>query len=128
MKIPDTRKPYEVIINGVKKIFAPGTEVSGDVESAFIGEEAFPADPLPVEAPFESGSGGPSYAALIKGTLAAGATSLTLESNKITSKSLLDIYTDTYGVNPTAATVSAGSVTLTFEAQEENIGVKVRVW
>lgn len=65
MKIPDTRKPYEVIINGVKKIFAPGTEVSGDVESAFIGEEAFPPDPLPVEAPFESGSGGPSYAAMI---------------------------------------------------------------
>lgn len=64
---------------------------------------------------------------VVTGTLEAGETSLTLSSAAITTTSTLDFYTDTYGINPTAVSVSTGSVTLTFEEQSADVGVKVRV-
>lgn len=64
----------------------------------------------------------------VTGTLTAGSTSVTLSNAAITTSSTLDIYTDVYGVNPTDVSVSSGNVTLTFEAQDSNIGVKVRVY
>lgn len=64
----------------------------------------------------------------ITGTLTAGSTSITLSSNHINTSSTVDFYTDTFGVNPTNVTISNGSITLTFEAQQSNLGVKVRVW
>jgi len=73
------------------------------------------------------GGGGASYTD-VTGTLTAGSTSLTLSDASITSSSTLDFYTSVYGVNPTAVSISTGSVTLTFEAQLTNINVKVRVW
>ena len=63
----------------------------------------------------------------VTGTLTAGSTSITLQNAAITSSSTLDFYTDVFGVNPTNAVVSNGSVTLTFEAQAADLGVKVRV-
>ncbi len=72
-------------------------------------------------------SGGASFTD-VTGTLSAGSTTLTLQDASITTSSTLDFYTDAYGVNPTAVSVSTGSVTLTFEAQQTNIAVKVRVW
>ena len=70
--------------------------------------------------------GGGGYTELT-GTLTAGNTSITLSDASITTSSTIDIYTSVYGVNPTAATVATGSVTLTFEAQAGDISVKVRV-
>ena len=63
----------------------------------------------------------------VTGTLTAGNTSVTLSDASISSSSTIDIYTDTFGVNPTNVVVSAGSVVLTFEAQQSNVGVKVRI-
>lgn len=63
----------------------------------------------------------------VTGTLTAGNTSVTLSDAAITTSSTIDVYTDTFGVNPTAITVATGSVTLTFPAQSANVGVKVRV-
>ena len=63
----------------------------------------------------------------IIGTLTAGSTSITLSDNVITTTSTIDVYTDTFGVNPTNVVVATGSVTLTFEAQQSDLGVKVRV-
>lgn len=63
----------------------------------------------------------------VTGTLTAGNTSVTLSDASITTSSTIDVYTDTFGVNPTAISVSTGSVTLTFPAQASNVGVKVRV-
>lgn len=61
------------------------------------------------------------------GTLAAGATSVTLSFTKVTigANTLIDPYTSVVGVNPTAITTTANSVTLTFEAQSSAVGVKV---
>lgn len=64
----------------------------------------------------------------VSGTLSTGSTSITLSDASITTSSTIDVFVDTFGVNPTAMTVSTGSVTLTFEAQESNLGVKVRVY
>ena len=63
----------------------------------------------------------------VTGTLTAGNTSVTLSDASITSNSTFDIYTDTFGVNPTGITVATGSITLTFKSQASDVNVKVRV-
>ena len=63
----------------------------------------------------------------IQGTLLAGKTELALSSEKISADSTIDIYTDVYGVSPKTATVADGSITMTFKAQTQDIGVKVVV-
>jgi len=60
-------------------------------------------------------------------TLTAGSTSITLSDSSITTSSTIDVYTDSWGINPTAISVSTGSVALTFEAQQSDLGVKVRI-
>lgn len=63
----------------------------------------------------------------LTGTLVAGNTTITLSDNVITASSIFDIYTDTYGINPTAVSVSVGSITLTFAEQAADVGVLVFV-
>ena len=63
----------------------------------------------------------------ITGTLTAGSTSLVLSNAAITTDSTIDIYTDKWGVNPTDVTVVTGKLTLTFDAQDSALGVKVEV-
>lgn len=63
-----------------------------------------------------------------RGTLAIGATSVALQfSDTVGSTDLVDIYTDAYGVNPTAVTVSGDTITLTFDAQASAVAVAVKV-
>lgn len=59
-------------------------------------------------------------------TLSAGSTSITISDNSITSNSIIDVYTDG-DVDYTSITVTTGSVTIQFDAQQSNLGVKVRV-
>lgn len=68
-----------------------------------------------------------SSASAITGTLTAGSTSITLRSDKITSASLISIYTDTYSAQPTNVTGGEGYVTITFDAQSSNVTVGVTV-
>lgn len=67
------------------------------------------------------------YGTVLTDTLEAGETTVTFTNNAITVNSTLDIYTDTFGVNPTNVTVSTGEIVLTFSAQSNDLGVKVRV-
>lgn len=64
---------------------------------------------------------------IITGTLTAGQTSITLDSDYITTDSVLDFYTSIYGVNPLTVSVVAGHVTLTFNAQASNMDVGVKI-
>ena len=64
---------------------------------------------------------------MIKGTLSAGATSITLTDSRITTNSIFRFFTSKFGVSPTACTVNNGSVILTFESQSEPITVGVKV-
>lgn len=61
------------------------------------------------------------------GTLTAGSTSLTIQHDVITTTTTIEIYTDTFGVNPTNAVVTNGQIVLTFNAQASDVGVMVRV-
>lgn len=63
------------------------------------------------------------------GTLSIGATSVTLNFTDVVigATSLIDVYTDTFGVNPTNVTYTTTSVTLTFEAQSAAVNVAVKV-
>lgn len=60
-------------------------------------------------------------------TLQAGQTTVTITDSAITANSVYDIYTSVYGLNPTDVTVATGSITLTFDAQQSDLEVKVRV-
>lgn len=60
-------------------------------------------------------------------TLAANATSVSFTNAAITSTSIIDQYTDPYGVNPTAMTVSGNTLTMTFNAQSAAVKVMVIV-
>lgn len=71
-------------------------------------------------------SGGATYKD-VTGTLTAGQTTITLQDAAILTTSTVEIYTDVFGVNPTSVVVAAGSVTITFPAQANNIGVKARI-
>ena len=61
------------------------------------------------------------------GTLAAGQTSLTIQHSIITTDRTIEIFTDTFGVNPINAVVTTGQIVLTFASQSTDVGVKVRV-
>lgn len=63
------------------------------------------------------------------GTLASGATSVTFTFTEQTigSDTLIDVYTNTFGVNPTNVTYTASTVVLTFDAQDSAVGVAVKV-
>ncbi|MDE5818047.1 MAG: hypothetical protein K2I07_01830 [Lachnospiraceae bacterium] len=63
----------------------------------------------------------------LTGTLLAGKTMLTFTSAAITDDSMIHVYTDQYGVSPSAMVYSDGRLTLTFDAQSADIQVKVRV-
>lgn len=64
----------------------------------------------------------------ISGTLEAGETELTIEDAKILTTSTFDIFADVYGIAPESVSVEAGAITLTFEEQESDLSVKVRVY
>ena len=61
----------------------------------------------------------------ISGILKAGVSTITLTHEKITSESMIDIYTSIYGVNPKTVDITDGSITLTFKEQSNDIQIKV---
>ena len=68
---------------------------------------------------------------VLTGTLTAGNTSIIFTNDAITTSSTIQYFieppTNTYdgSIRPLTATVDTGSITLTFAAQQSNIGVKV---
>lgn len=59
--------------------------------------------------------------------LVAGETTLTFTHQSINDNSLVEVYTDIYGKNPTAITQSGNTVMVTFRAQAESMTVKLVV-
>ena len=104
---------------GTTVVANPSGEATDELEKVQIGSTIYS---LP-----EGGSSGGGEWIDVQGTLTAGSTSVTLSSSKIKTTSVIDVYTDTFGVNPSAISVSTGSVTLTFPAQSSDMGVMVRV-
>lgn len=107
-----------VLYNGV---LYQCSNASGTTSGTFI-----PADWTQVRA-VDVGSGGGTPWVDVTGTLLAGNTSITLSDASITTDSTIDYYTNVFGVNPTNVSVVNGSVTLTFDSQASDLGVKVRI-
>lgn len=74
----------------------------------------------------QSGGGGGSSWTDVTGTLTAGETSITLSDASITTDSTIEVFTDT-DIEYNSITVINGSVTIEFDEQAEDLGVKVRV-
>lgn len=64
---------------------------------------------------------------ILSGTLSIGETSITFTNDVLTEDSIIDIYTDVYGVSPKEVSSSIGSLTLTFDAQTVAVNIKVVV-
>lgn len=67
----------------------------------------------------------------ITGTLTIGSTSVVLTNtytDVTVANASLEVFTDTFGVNPTDITVSGNNISLTFEAQSSTVNVKARLW
>ena len=63
----------------------------------------------------------------VTGTLTAGQTTLTINNAKITTSSTFNIYTNPYGAILTDIVATSGKLVLTFEEQQQNVSVKVRI-
>ena len=63
----------------------------------------------------------------LTGTLTAGLTSITFNDASIDTTSTIDVYTDTFGVNPTNMVATSAQLVLTFPAQASDVSVKVRI-
>lgn len=68
------------------------------------------------------------HGTVLSSMLTSGSTTLVFQDVSITVNSTLqDVYTSVFGVVPTDAVFAAGSLTLTFQAQDADINVKVRI-
>ena len=68
------------------------------------------------------------YGIVLIDTLEAGETTLTFTNQAITTNSTLDnIWASVFGIFPTDAVFATGSLTLTFDAQANDIEIKVRI-
>lgn len=63
----------------------------------------------------------------LQGILTAGQTSITFSDNVINSNRTIDYFPSIYGVVPTSITVASGSVVFTFDEQETDMTLKVRI-
>lgn len=61
------------------------------------------------------------------GTLIAGNTTIGISDSFITSDSIIDVYVGTYGINPMSVSASAGSVTVIFPSQGQDLDYVIRV-
>ena len=105
-------------VGNIVKLLAPHTASDIDYDNTNSG---LTADD--VQSAIDEVAG--NLGTVLTGTLTAGNTSLTLTDSAITTTAMYDFYTDVFGVNPTAVTVSTGSITLTFEARQADLNVKV---
>lgn len=73
-------------------------------------------------------TGGGASETILTDTLEAGETSITFTDASITTGSNIRILTSVFGVAPTAASASTGSLTLTFASQASDLDVKVVIY
>ena len=100
---------------------------TADIDTAMSDSSTNPVRNNVIKAYVDSATGGLRDTILTQ-TLAANATSVTFTDASLTSTAVINIYTDKKDVHPTAADDStAGTLVLTFDAQESATTVKVVV-
>lgn len=65
---------------------------------------------------------------ILTDTLDAGDSTITFSNTAITTNSIIDVYTDVWGVIPLSVNVSAGSCVLTFDTRQTDllVGIQIR--
>lgn len=63
----------------------------------------------------------------LQGILSAGQTSIAFTDDIINTGRTIDYFTSIYGVMPVSIVVSSGSIVLTFNTQDTDMEVKVRI-
>ena len=103
--------------------------IKGKADSADVPSEMSAANLQTLKNTFSNNvpSGGASFHD-VTDTLTAGSTTLTLYSAYITTNATYQVFSSVWGVCPTNVSVSTGSMTLTFDAQQADLAVKVRIW
>lgn len=112
----NTKRKYNITNN------ADGTKSLEDVTEYIVKGDKFGAGDINA-----TNAAVNKIGTITKGTLAAGATQITLTNPDIKTNSALSFYTSIYGVNPNTVSTVNGSVTLTFDAQSANMTVGVGV-
>ena len=123
--VPDT----DYSLQNNKIVFTTPPTSGADIEVTYnINNSSYDQDNLPTISAVVSyiQEHGVSWTELVL-TLTAGSTSLTFSDASITTASTIDVYTDTFGVNPTNMVVTTGQAVLTFEAQAADVSVKLRI-
>lgn len=100
---------------------------AGKLGEALLNDISFPLIFTKTTAKNAAGAINELAGTTLTGTLAVGSTTLTLSDAAILTTSTIDIYTDVYGVAPSNVVVATGSITLTFDARESALNVKVVV-
>ena len=96
--------------------------------AAKIVEETTFTTSLPTNIKTVAGAIQEIYGTVLIDTLEAGETTLTFTNQAITTNSTLDnIWASVFGIFPTNAVFATGSLTLTFDAQANDIEIKVRI-
>lgn len=73
-------------------------------------------------------TGGGASETILTDTLEAGQTSITFTDASITTGSNIRVLTSAFGIAPTAASASTGSLTLTFASQASDLDIKVVIY
>lgn len=102
-----------LVSEGTLVVANPSDSATDDLSKIQIGETVYGI------------SGGANWTD-VTGTLTTGSTSITLSDASITTTSTIEVYND-LDVPYNSKSLSTGSITLTFDAQESDMSVKVRV-
>lgn len=99
---------------------------TSDIDASMSASSENPVQNKVIKAYVDAATGG-IVDTVVDGTLTAGQTALALTNAGFTSSAVLDIYTDIQGVNPTEASLSGTTLTLTFDEQASDLHVKVYI-
>jgi hypothetical protein len=110
---------------GLSRVDDALVAAQGVLESGITSAKVSKLDALPTASKLEEEIAS-ARGKELTATLTAGSTALTFTDTSITSDTIVDnVLTSVYGVIPEDMTISNGSLTLTFEEQATDIGVKV---
>lgn len=120
----DTQDAIDELADDISNLEIPTVSVT-QIQSTGTKIATITVDNVDTDLYAPNGGGGSSWTD-VTGTLTAGQTSITLSDNSITTTSTIEVFND-LDVVYNSITVATGSVTLTFDAQQSDMSVKVRV-
>jgi hypothetical protein len=110
---------------GLSRVDDALVAAQGVLESGITSAKVAKLDALPTASELEEEIAS-ARGKELTATLTAGSTTLTFTDASITSDTIVDnVLTSVYGVIPEDMTISSGSLTMTFDTQAIDIGVKV---